>query len=113
MKNIVIGILLLIIVLVAIGIVQQYGIIDWQWKQLAVAVAALAGPYQFVVNKLEAKKEEKEKKEREFQFKRLEYQQYRRRELSRTRMSHTSEPTEIEEVAPSNNNLNTEIESYG
>jgi len=100
MKNVVIGILLLIIVLIAIGMLQEYGIVNWEWKQLAVAVAALAGPYQFVQNKLEAKRDEKEKKEREFKYKRLEYQQFRKRELSRTGgLNETIQEAEQDDIA--------------
>lgn len=115
MKNIVIGILILIILLIVIGVIEEYGLIDWEWNQLAVAVAALAGPFQYVQNKLEEKREEKEEKERQYRYKRLEYEQYRRREQSRTGIGRQREEVPEEEATPAQieNEFNTETTTFG
>jgi hypothetical protein len=79
-KNIIIVILLIIVVLVAFGMINQFDLIDWKWNDLAIAVAALAGPFQFLRKKMEEKQDDEKKFERELAFRKISYDQIKNRE---------------------------------
>lgn len=80
MKNVIIIVLLIVLVLLVFGVIEYYDLINWRWENLAIAAAALAGPFQYVKSKLDEQSLEKEEREREHEFKTMEYEQFKLRQ---------------------------------
>jgi len=83
MKNAIIIVLLVVVLLVVFGLIDEYNLISWNWKKLAIGGAALAGPFQYIINKFKDKSEDREQLEQKIKFRTIEYNEFQKRENTR------------------------------
>lgn len=86
MKTILNIALIVILVLVVFGLNQEYGWIEFKWSGVAIAAAALAGPFQFIKNKMDESKEDRDNEEKVYKYRVLKHKEFMAREKSKTRL---------------------------
>lgn len=93
MKNVIFVTLIIVLILIIFGVIDQYNLIDIKWSKLAAIGAGIAGPFSFFQNKLSEKKENKEQFDREIQFRTIDYKQIQARQKSNRVSNLGDQPT--------------------
>lgn len=97
-KNISILVLLGLLILILFGLNQEFGWIEFQWKSMAIAISALAAPFQYFKNWMEQRNEDKEMQSEKYKYRVLNHNEFIARENNNT-TAVSSVPTKgVEEV---------------